>query len=122
MLSRPVTGLPVLLLAGCAFPALGAGGWEVFLSQLAYQKLTTGEHKDDLYDEPNVRRALPDSVRVSNWILDVRKFEIDFPEYSVAPRVAGFVSVELTWDEFKPYLAPTFDPATLPEPIPVRTK
>ena len=94
------------------------GGWESFVAERCYQKLTTGEHKDDLYEEQNVRRAVADSIKaVSNWIVDAQKLEIDFPEYTVAPRVAGFVSVELSWDELKPYLAGGFDPAGLPQPL-----
>jgi uncharacterized protein len=90
-------------------------GWEAFLTQRCDQILNTGEHKDNLYDEQTVRRAIADSVtQVSNWIVDAQKFEIDFPEYSVAPRFAGSLSVELTWDELKPYLATAFDPAGLP--------
>lgn len=43
--------------------------------------------------------------QVSNWTLDARKFEVDFTEYSVAPRAAGPVSITLSWQELKPYLA-----------------
>lgn len=94
-------------------------GWEALLGQRSYQKLASGEHAHDLFDETTARRAAADSVRQeSNWSLDARKFEVDFPEYSVAPRAAGPLSVEFGWEELRPYLARGFDPAQLPQPLP----
>jgi len=51
------------------------------------------------------------------WTIDASKFKIAFPDYSVGPHSAGRVSVELDWKELKPFFAPGFDPAELPQPF-----
>jgi hypothetical protein len=104
------------LKAGDVFQA--GSGWEAFLTQRCYEKLISGEHAKDLKDlyDQTVRGAVMDSVkRVNNWTVDARKFRVDFPD--VAPRAAGSIWVELSWDELKPYLASSFDPAMLPQPL-----
>ncbi len=93
-------------------------GWEAFLGQLCYEKLRSGEHAKDLYNDNTARRAVLDSVKqINGWTLTARRFEVDFAEYSVAPRAAGSISVALGWEQLKPYLASGFDPATLPQPV-----
>jgi uncharacterized protein len=88
-----------------------------FLEERCFEALFAGEHAEDLYDKDMVRKGVADSVmQVNGWMLDPKSFVINFGEYSVAPRVAGDISVKLNWSELKPYLAPGFDPASLPEP------
>ena len=93
-------------------------GWEAFLGRRCYQQLTTGDHTDDPIERQSVAEAV---TQVSTWTLDGRKFKVTFGEYTVPPRSAGLESAELGWDELKPYLASTFDPARLPEPLAART-
>jgi len=94
------------------------GGWESFLGRRSFEKLKAGEHAGDLYDDDQARKAAADGVkRVDAWTLGARGLEVRFGEYSVAPRYAGMLSVELSWEELKPYLASGFDPAGLPEAL-----
>lgn len=96
-------------------------GWETFLTKRRYEILRSGEHAGDLYAE--AREAIAESVtEVTGCKLDARKFEVNFAEYSVAPRAAGPISAELGWDELKPYFANGFNPATLPQPIGPRAR
>lgn len=93
-------------------------GWQTFLARRGYEKLASGEHAADLYDEKQVRQTIADAVpRVSGWTIDARGFEIQFSEYAVAPRAAGPISVAFDWSELTPYLAAGFHPATLPQPL-----
>ncbi|WP_162536557.1 DUF3298 domain-containing protein [Granulicella sp. WH15] len=92
-------------------------GWEQFLGKRCYEVLKSGEQAQYLYDDKTVREATMSSVKqMNNWTLDAQGFQVNFPEYGVAPRVVGEVSARIRWEELKPYLAPGFRPADLPQP------
>ncbi|HUP03016.1 MAG TPA: DUF3298 domain-containing protein [Bryobacteraceae bacterium] len=93
-------------------------GWEAFLGERAWEKLKASEHAKDLYADSTAHEAaLRDAARVEGWTVTADGLEILFPEYSVAPRLAGMLTVNFAWDELKPYLAAGFDPAALPPPL-----
>lgn len=93
-------------------------GWEVFLSERSYEKLRKSDSADALYEEDEVRKGASDAViDPENWNLSQQKWEIDFPEYSVAARPAGTPSAEFSWTELQPYLTSGFDPTSLPKSL-----
>jgi uncharacterized protein len=93
-------------------------GWEAFLGQRSYEELISGEHANRLFDPKTMRTAALDCVKqIQFWTIDARGLTVAFPDYSVGPHSAGKVSVELGWEELRPYLARGFDPAGLPMPI-----
>jgi uncharacterized protein YecT (DUF1311 family) len=60
-----------------------------------------------LYD--NWEKALPKVVLDSrNWELKGEGLTIDFPEYTVAPRVSPVGPVTIPWEDLKPLLQPGF--------------
>lgn len=62
---------------------------------------------DGLYED--WEKALPKVVLNSrNWQLTGGGLTIDFPEYSVAPRVAPVAPVKIPWKSLKPFLQPGF--------------
>lgn len=93
-------------------------GWETFIAEHCVQ-LFRADRADDLYDDSEARQGAMRAVQdVQTWRIDSSGFHIDFPQYSVAPRVSGSFSASLKWAELQPYLASAFDPSTLPKPIP----
>ena len=94
----------------------GGSGWQSRLVDRCYEQLTS-DHTKDLYDDNTVRKAVADAAKdIRNWSVDSGGLTIEFPEYSVAPRVAGFLSVRIIWSQLRSDFAAGFDPATLPEP------
>jgi len=92
-------------------------GWETLLADRCYAQLMSADRARDLYDGTTVRKAVPDAVKdIGNWSLDARGLTVELPEYSVAPRAAGFLSVLIPWNQLRSRLTPAFDPAALPEP------
>jgi uncharacterized protein len=62
-----------------------------------------------LYDD--WEKALPKVVLDQrNWQLDGKGLTIDFPEYTVAPRVSPVGPVTIPWADLKPLLNPAFEP------------
>lgn len=85
--------------------------WEGFLGKTAYIRIKNSDRAPFLYDEAEARKSVMDAVKdPANWIPSASGLEIDFPEYSVAPRAAGDISVQFSWNELKPYLEAGFDP------------
>lgn len=99
---------------------LAGSGWEPALAAFAYQQLISGDHSKDVYgDAPSLPDVVVNIVRdASLWSLDSEGLTIEFPEYSVAPRVAGFLSAGVPWIRLRPYLGAGFNPAMLPPPLP----
>jgi hypothetical protein len=88
-------------------------GWAQLLARLSHQQLRTSQEAPSLY--PKAAKAAAAVVAdPANWSLDPDQLQIDFPEYSVAPRLAGMLSTTFPWTQLKPYLAAGFDPADLP--------
>jgi uncharacterized protein len=92
--------------------------WKQFLVKRSLGKLQNSEKSGELFDSAEILGVIEPVVEnPKNWNLDSYGFEIDFPEYSVAPRVAGMISATLRWTELQPYLANGFNPNELPKPL-----
>jgi uncharacterized protein YecT (DUF1311 family) len=90
-------------------------GWVEFLVARSYEQLRKSSEADALYEAGRVRKAAAEAVREpGNWSLDQLQLQIQFPEYSVAPRSSGTLSATFLWTELAPYLADGFDPTVLP--------
>lgn len=88
------------------------------MARFCYEELKSADRADDLFDDNTVRKAISLTVKnVQNWSLSSGGLIIEFGEYSVAPRVAGFLSTLIPWSRLKSYLAPGFDPAKLPPSV-----
>ena len=91
------------------------GGWQRFLAERCFEKLTTGDSAQRLYPNTDNRPAIAENVtKVDQWFLDADKLRIEFSVYLIGPYAAGSFEVDLSWDELRSYLASGFDPAKLP--------
>jgi uncharacterized protein len=54
----------------------------------------------------------------ANWTPTRDGLTITFGQYAVGPYSIGMPEAHLSWTDLKPYLEPTFNPRTLPAPIP----
>lgn len=80
-------------------------GWEKTIEALCSQELQQPDA--GLYDD--WEEKLPKVVLDSrNWQLDGKGLTIDFPEYTVSPRVSPVGPVTIPWTTLKPFLQPGF--------------
>jgi uncharacterized protein YecT (DUF1311 family) len=72
---------------------------------------------DMLWDD--IDKAVNETVSdLTSWTLTREGVTITFGQYAIAPYSAGMPEAHIPWSDLKPYLAPDFQPATLPAPIP----
>ncbi len=90
--------------------------WEDKLTVLVIRNLRTQSDFKDLSDdvEKVVKEAVSD---VNTWTLTRDSLTITFGQYTIGPYAAGMPEAHIPWDDLKYYLAPEFQPTTLPTPI-----
>ncbi len=89
--------------------------WQPALAQHCWQALKKqfpGKDSFLLLKSPS-DKSLLDVIRdPDNWQILPSGLKINFPEYSVTPRVAPAAPVLVPWSTLKPYLVPAFDPSS----------
>lgn len=90
--------------------------WEDKLTVLVIRNLRTQPDFKDLSDDVGklVKEAVSD---VNTWTLTRDSLTITFGQYAIGPCSDGMPEAHIAWDDLKSYLAPDFQPTTLPAPI-----
>jgi uncharacterized protein len=87
--------------------------WKQALARRCWDSLTTQFPDGEMLIKSPRDKSLIDVVDdIGNWTITKTGLQIDFPEYSVTPRVAPAEPVTIPWSTLKPYLVSTFDPAS----------
>ena len=90
-------------------------GWQKFVATRCYYAVKKQFEKDGfdyLYDKTPLSKGMLDTVSSPrNWKLNATGLEVEFPEYSISPRVAPPENVVVPWAALTPYLAAGFKPS-----------
>jgi uncharacterized protein YecT (DUF1311 family) len=98
---------------------------DVFLPQSDWRDKLTALVLTNLRAQPGLKDTLGDNLEevvketVSDptaWTLTRDGLTITFSQYAIAPYAAGMPEAHIPWRDLMPYLAPSLQPATLPEP------
>jgi uncharacterized protein len=95
-------------------------GWQQKLVPLAIASLqSNADIKNTLWKGDQLTKAVQQAVAYpSAWTLTRDGLTITFAQYAVGPYYVGMPSAHLPWTQLKPFLAPGFNPSTLPAPTP----
>jgi hypothetical protein len=100
---------------------------DVFIPDSGWQDKLTTLVVRNLRSQPDLKDMLGDDIdktvneTVSNltaWTLTRDGLTISFGQYAIAPYAAGMPGAHIPWSDLNPYLAPAFQPTTLPALIP----
>ena len=94
--------------------------WQQNIVPLAIASLQANpDIKDMLWKGNELTQAVQSAaLEPNNWTPTRDGLTITFGQYAVGPYVIGMPHAHLPWSQLKPYLAPTFNPSTLPAPVP----
>jgi uncharacterized protein len=95
-------------------------GWQQKLVPLAIASLqSNAEIKDTLWKGDQLTKAVTSAVPdPTNWTLTSNGLAITFGQYAVGPYFIGMPQAHIPWTQLKSLLAHTFNPSTLPAPVP----
>ena len=124
--AHPLTGQSSFLWSPSLRRALTPGDilrpetdWGTKLIDPAIAKLQKDNGPDAIWKGDELRKAVTEEIKdPTNWDLSTKGLSITFGQYAVAPYSAGMPSITFTWGELAPYLNPTLNPITLPQPRP----
>src|SRR5215472_8906023 len=99
---------------------LPASAWQEYLVSVATARLQENARlksllRPDAQLEQALRQAVP---QPTNWTLSQNGLTLTFLQGAVAANSAGQPHVFVSWEDLKPFLQPTLDPATLPPRLP----
>jgi uncharacterized protein YecT (DUF1311 family) len=99
---------------------LPVSAWAQFLASVATGRLHASERlKPLLRDDSTLTSAVEEfAPQTSNWTLTRNGLTVTFSQGAVAANPAGLPRVFISWEDLKPFLEPTLDPATLPTRLP----
>jgi uncharacterized protein len=93
-------------------------GWQQKLVDPAIRKLQADNRDGQLNTGDQLRKAVASAIpRVSTWSVTSEGLGITFQQYEVGTHTLGLPDITFTWNELKPFLAPSLNPSTLPDPL-----
>jgi len=88
------------------------------LSALVVSNLRAQPDLKDMLGD-NIEEAVNKTVSdLTTWTLTRDGLAITFGQYAIGPYAAGMPEARIPWSDLRPYLAPDFQPTTLPAPTP----
>ena len=99
---------------------LPISAWAEFLSSVATGRLQANERLKPMLRDDSALASVVEELapETSNWTLTRNGLTVTFSPGTVAGNPAGMSRVFVSWEDLKPFLEPTLNPATLPTRLP----